>query len=158
MTDDFDMMGGGDGAMGKRDSFGRCIILTYIFATFADVVPFLVDLPPTPLSFVFFHFFLHPVARPYLPRQVHEFGHALTTKKLGGTVDGIVLWPLGGFALCGPVDALVGDLKVALMGPMTHVPMSAFWWMLYAILRDGDRSGLWPNATIYLDVLSTPAG
>ncbi|KAL3802012.1 hypothetical protein ACHAW5_009417 [Stephanodiscus triporus] len=89
---------------------------------------------------------------------VHEFGHALTTKRLGGTVDGIVLWPLGGFALCGPVDALVGDLKVALMGPMTHVPMGFLWWVLYAILRDGEFSGLWPNATIYLDVLSTPAG
>ncbi len=76
-------------------------------------------------------------------------------------MDGIVLWPLGGFALCGPVsddgNALVGDLKVALMGPMTHIPMSLFWWVIYAVTR-GDDVGLWPGMYIYLDILSSPAG
>jgi Zn-dependent protease len=89
---------------------------------------------------------------------VHELGHALTTKRLGGTVDGIVVWPLGGFAICGPADdSLEGDLKVALMGPFTHIPMSILWWAIYAGVR-GEDSGLWPKNTIFLDVLSTPAG
>lgn len=60
---------------------------------------------------------------------VHEFGHALMTKRLGGSVGGIVLWPLGGFALCGPTESLGGDLKVSLAGPMTHVPMGLIWWV-----------------------------
>ena len=88
-------------------------------------------------------------------QQVHEFGHALMTKRLGGNVDGIVLWPLGGFALCGPTDDfLVGDLKVALAGPMTHIPMTLLWWAIYVGVK-GEDSGLWPSTTIYLDMLST---
>ena len=51
------------------------------------------------------------------------------TKRLGGTVGGIVLWPLGGVALCGPTEALSGDLKVALAGPLMHVPMGLLWWV-----------------------------
>lgn len=91
-------------------------------------------------------------------RKVHELGHALMTKRIGGTVDGIVVWPLGGFAICGPADdSLEGDLKVALMGPFTHIPMSILWWAIYAGVRREDI-GLWPKNTIFLDVLSTPAG
>ena len=90
-------------------------------------------------------------------QQVHEFGHALMTKRLGGNVDGIILWPLGGFALCGPTDDfLVGDLKVALAGPMTHIPMTLLWWAIYVGVK-GEDSGLWPSMTIYLDTLSNSA-
>lgn len=86
---------------------------------------------------------------------VHEFGHALTDIKLGGIVGGIVLWPLGGFAICGPTDSLTGDLKVALAGPMTHVPMGLIWWGIYAGVTSGEH-GLMP-LTVYLDVLSSGA-
>lgn len=88
---------------------------------------------------------------------VHEFGHALMNKRLGGTVDEIVLWPLGGFAICGPVELLSGDLKVALAGPATHIPMILLWWVIYLITKGGEE-GLWPSDTIYLDILSTPKG
>lgn len=72
---------------------------------------------------------------------VHEFGHALTTKKLGGEVGGIVLWPLGGFALCGPTDrGAAGDLMVAIAGPLTHIPQMGFWILIYAIVSSGDFS------------------
>ena len=80
------------------------------------------------------------------------------TKRLGGNVEGIVLWPLGGFALCGPTDdALGGDLKVALAGPMTHIPMSLIWWAIYAGVK-GEGSGLWPSNMIYFDSLNSAAG
>lgn len=88
---------------------------------------------------------------------IHEFGHALMNKRLGGTVDEIVLWPLGGFAICGPVEALSGDLKVALAGPATHIPMVLLWWVIYLLTKGGEE-GLWPSDTIYLDILSTSAG
>lgn len=90
---------------------------------------------------------------------MHEFGHALMTKRLGGQVDGIILWPLGGFAFCGPTDDfLLGDLKVAIAGPMTHVPMALLWWGIYVAVK-GEGFGMWPNYMIYLDTLSSsPAG
>ena len=60
---------------------------------------------------------------------VHELGHALTTKNMGGAVERIVVWPLGGFAVCGPTEGgLGGDLKVAAMGPLMHIPMGLSWW------------------------------
>mmetsp|Transcript_5925 Transcript_5925/g.13033 ORF Transcript_5925/g.13033 Transcript_5925/m.13033 type:complete len:299 (+) Transcript_5925:32-928(+) len=85
---------------------------------------------------------------------VHEFGHALVAKRLGGSVGGIVLWPLGGFALCGPTEALGGELKVALAGPATHVPMGIVWYLVF-LVATGGKSGWWPPGTIYLDVLSS---
>lgn len=86
----------------------------------------------------------------------HELGHALTNKKLGGQTGDIVLWPLGGFAICGPTDSLIGDLKVALAGPLTHIPMSLLWWIVYVATKTSAMS-LWPSWTIYLDVLSSGA-
>lgn len=107
-----------------------------------------------PMYMVFVLVLYGPVL--FLTILVHEFGHALTTKKLGGSVGGIVLWPLGGFALCGPTDGLSGDLKVALAGPMTHVPMGFIWWAIYVGVTGGEN-GLWPSWTVYLDVLSDGA-
>ena len=72
---------------------------------------------------------------------IHEFGHALTTKHLGGTVDSIILWPLGGFALCSPTDkGPEGDLKVAIAGPLTHIPQILFWFIILVIAVGGDFS------------------
>jgi len=84
---------------------------------------------------------------------VHEYGHAFTNKKLGGNVEEIVLWPLGGYAVCGPTEALSGDLKVALAGPLTHIPMACIWWGVYEAVTEGNE-GVWPGWVIYLDVLS----
>jgi Zn-dependent protease len=42
----------------------------------------------------------------------HELGHALMTQRLGASVGGIVLWPLGGLALCGATGDPWHDLKV----------------------------------------------
>src|SRR3990170_5114719 len=33
---------------------------------------------------------------------MHEFGHALACRQVGGTADQIVLWPLGGVAYVAP--------------------------------------------------------
>jgi Zn-dependent protease len=88
---------------------------------------------------------------------VHELGHALTTKKMGGQVEGITLWPLGGFAVCGPTESgLSGDLKVAFMGPAMHIPMGLIWWGVWVGLSAGDK-GLWPSWVISLPAISSSA-
>lgn len=73
---------------------------------------------------------------------IHEFGHAITTQKLGGTVDSIILWPLGGIALCSPPNdkGPLGDLKVAIAGPLTHIPQILIWLAILAIAVSGDFS------------------
>jgi Zn-dependent protease len=67
---------------------------------------------------------------------IHEFGHLLVCKVLGGNTNGeIVLWPLGGFALCGPTGkGLWGDFAVALAGPLTHIPQSFIWYGMYYLM------------------------
>jgi len=85
---------------------------------------------------------------------IHELGHVLMTRKLGGTVDSIVLWPLGGFAICGPTKqaGVIGDLQVAMAGPLMHFPQMFMWFILYAIFSGGNFEYFQPE--LYLDIMS----
>jgi len=58
---------------------------------------------------------------------VHELGHSLAARSVGGTADGILMWPLGGLALCGHRGGPKADLWVSAAGPLTHLPMTAAW-------------------------------
>ena len=77
-----------------------------------------------------------------IPHKQHELGHAVAARNLGGFVDRIVLWPLGGFTVFGSTDAaVVDDLWIAISGPLTHVLQGAFWIGIYALCNGGDLSG-----------------
>jgi len=67
----------------------------------------------------------------FLTVLMHEFGHALATSRLGGEVTQIVLWPAGGLTIQGPdhVNAC-GDLKIAVAGPLVHLPIMVVWIFL----------------------------
>lgn len=52
---------------------------------------------------------------------VHELGHCWATRRVGGQVDQILLWPLGGMAYVGHSDDPRTDMFVAVSGPATHV-------------------------------------
>jgi hypothetical protein len=72
---------------------------------------------------------------------IHEFGHSLACLKLvNGHVDQILLWPLGGLAYCGHGGSPIDDFKVAISGPLTHIPQTLVWLALLAISRPGDVS------------------
>ncbi|GAQ83013.1 peptidase m50 domain protein [Klebsormidium nitens] len=72
---------------------------------------------------------------------VHEFGHSLACLKLAnGHVDQILLWPLGGLAYCGHGGSPIDDFKVAICGPLTHIPQTAIWLAILAISRPDDVS------------------
>lgn len=66
----------------------------------------------------------------------------------GGQVGDIVLWPLGGFVICGPADTVKGDFLIAIAGPLTHLPQMAVWVLIFAIIEGGDFS----NLSRYVDV------
>jgi Zn-dependent protease len=55
------------------------------------------------------------------------------TQRLGGSVDQILLWPLGGLAFCGGTSNPQEDLQVAVAGPATHLPQLLFWTLMLAI-------------------------
>jgi Zn-dependent protease len=51
----------------------------------------------------------------------HELGHSWAARRVGGHVDQILLWPLGGMAYVGHSDEPRTDMFVAVSGPVTHL-------------------------------------
>ncbi|HEU4338761.1 MAG TPA: site-2 protease family protein [Planctomycetota bacterium] len=51
----------------------------------------------------------------------HELGHSWASRRVGGHVDKILLWPLGGLAYVGHSDEPRTDIFVAVCGPATHL-------------------------------------
>jgi Zn-dependent protease len=52
---------------------------------------------------------------------IHELGHCWATRRVGGHVDQILLWPLGGMAYVGHSEDPRTDMFVAVSGPVTHL-------------------------------------
>ncbi|GLC63801.1 hypothetical protein PLESTF_000084400 [Pleodorina starrii] len=61
---------------------------------------------------------------------VHELGHCLAARSIGGTVDSITLWPLGGLAYMSYNTTYAKAIWVAAAGPLTHIPMLVIWLLL----------------------------
>jgi Zn-dependent protease len=52
---------------------------------------------------------------------LHEFGHSLATRTVGGTSEEILLWPLGGLASCSPPHRPWPTFVTAAGGPLVNV-------------------------------------
>jgi Zn-dependent protease len=52
---------------------------------------------------------------------MHEFGHALACRQMGGQADRIVLWPLGGIAFVRPPHRAGAMLWTIAAGPLVNV-------------------------------------
>src|ERR1035437_5856469 len=80
---------------------------------------------------------------------MHEFGHALACRQVGGTANQIVLWPLGGVAYVNPPQRPGAILWSIVAGPLVNVVLFP---ILLAVLIAGKASG-WalsmPDALIF---------
>ncbi|KAK9834960.1 hypothetical protein WJX81_000023 [Elliptochloris bilobata] len=81
---------------------------------------------------------------------LHELGHCLATRQVGGDVHGILLWPLGGLAFVGHAGSPARDLYVAVCGPLTHIPQFAAWYLMLVLSRRG-ITGAWSPSLAMLD-------
>jgi Zn-dependent protease len=84
---------------------------------------------------------------------LHEFGHSLACRQVGGKADRIVLWPLGGIAYVSPPERPGAMLWSISAGPLVNV---ALFPVLFIIVLVGQVSGLAasnPNAVLFLFVL-----
>jgi len=52
---------------------------------------------------------------------LHEFGHAMACRQVGGTADTIMLWPLGGVAYVSPPQRAGATLWSIAAGPLVNV-------------------------------------
>jgi Zn-dependent protease len=74
---------------------------------------------------------------------LHEFGHALACRQVGGRANQIVLWPLGGVAYVDPPPRPGATLWSIAAGPLVNV---ALFPVLLAVLLLGRSQG-WPATT-----------
>jgi Zn-dependent protease len=81
---------------------------------------------------------------------MHEFGHALACRQVGGTANRIMLWPLGGVAYVDPPQRPGATLWSIAAGPLVNVALMP---ILYAALMMGRTLG-WqhslPDAYVFV--------
>ena len=66
---------------------------------------------------------------------LHEFGHALACRQVGGTANEIVLWPLGGVAYVNPPQRPGATLWSLAAGPLVNVVLVPILFGLGAMSR-----------------------
>lgn len=69
---------------------------------------------------------------------LHEFGHALACRQVGGTANEIILWPLGGAAYVEPPERPGATLWSIAAGPLVNVALVP---VLFALMAMSDRLG-----------------
>jgi Zn-dependent protease len=74
---------------------------------------------------------------------MHEFGHALACRSVGGKADQIVLWPFGGVAYVDPPQRPGAVLWSLAAGPLVNVALAP---VLTGLMYWGRSSG-WPDTS-----------
>jgi Zn-dependent protease len=71
---------------------------------------------------------------------LHEFGHALACRQVGGRAERIVLWPLGGVAYVDPPARPRANLWSISAGPLVNLALIPVLAVLYFALGSGSGS------------------
>src|SRR6202047_4092535 len=77
---------------------------------------------------------------------LHEFGHALACRQVGGNANRIVLWPLGGVAYVDPPPRPGATLWSIAAGPLVNVALLPLLSMLVTLNRSLGWAETMPNA------------
>ena len=85
--------------------------------------------------------------------MMHEFGHALAGRQVGGTSDHIVLWPLGGVAYVNPPPRPGATLWSLAAGPLVNVALFPILGGLYWLAREAGWAESRPDAYQFLLVV-----
>ena len=67
---------------------------------------------------------------------MHEFGHALACRQVGGRAEQIVLWPLGGVAYVAPPQRPGATLWSIAAGPLVNVILAPIFTGLFIMARE----------------------
>src|SRR5271170_1395815 len=82
--------------------------------------------------------------------MIHEFGHALACRQVGGTSNQIVLWPLGGVAYVNPPPRPGATLWSIAAGPLVNVALVPILWAPGALMRQTGLAGSMPETSALL--------
>lgn len=81
----------------------------------------------------------------FLIVMLHEFGHALACRQVGGTANQIVLWPLGGVACLNPPPRPGTTLWSIAAGPLVNVALLPILFVIGSLSRSLGLAGAMPN-------------
>ena len=76
---------------------------------------------------------------------LHEFGHALACRQVGGVANRIVLWPLGGVAFVNPPPRPGATLWSIAAGPLVNVVLVAVLAVINLLSRSFGWANTWPD-------------
>jgi Zn-dependent protease len=84
---------------------------------------------------------------------MHEFGHQLACRSVGGRTNNIVLWPFGGVAYVSPPQRPGAMLWSIVAGPLVNVALfpilSLLWWLGYS----AGWMQTMPNLYVYVEMV-----
>src|SRR5713101_1751808 len=89
----------------------------------------------------------------FLIVMLHEFGHALACRQVGGTANQIVLWPLGGVAYVNPPPRPSATLWSIVAGPLVNLALLVIVSLLGILNRSLGWAETMPNAHAFLRAL-----
>ena len=84
---------------------------------------------------------------------LHEFGHALACRQVGGTASRIVLWPLGGVAYVDPPPRPGAELWSIVAGPLVNVALLPVLWTIVILSRSSGWAEAMPNSYALLGMV-----
>jgi len=82
---------------------------------------------------------------------LHEFGHALACRSVGGYADQILMWPLGGLAYCAPPRRPWPEFVTVIWGPLVNVIIAAGCVAALYALENGSPPISWMPFQMSLD-------
>jgi Zn-dependent protease len=82
----------------------------------------------------------------FLIVMLHEFGHALACRQVGGSANQIVLWPLGGVAYVNPPERPGATLWSIAAGPLVNVALFPLLLVGVYLSRSLDWATSMPDA------------
>jgi Zn-dependent protease len=84
---------------------------------------------------------------------MHEFGHALACRQVGGQADLIVLWPLGGVAYVAPPPRPAATLWSIAAGPLVNVVLAPVLIMIAVLAGASGLGQTMPNGYRFIIAL-----
>ncbi len=84
---------------------------------------------------------------------LHEFGHSLACRQVGGRANQIVLWPLGGVAYVNPPPRPGATLWSIAAGPLVNVALLPFFWVLFSLSQSSGWAQTMPDVHVFLKAI-----
>lgn len=84
---------------------------------------------------------------------LHEFGHSLACRQVGGTSDRIMLWPLGGVAYVDPPQRPGATLWSLAAGPLVNVALLPVFWAAFTFVKTHGLAYSSPDVYLFVRAL-----